>query len=73
MWVNGEKVFDRITWSHYVSDQHPAACKLNKGWNTLLVKSGNWGGSWAFAVRLSDVNRELKFSNEQPPEFAPNN
>jgi len=71
MWVNGEKVFDMITWSHYISDQHPAACRLNKGWNTLLVKSGNWGGSWAFAVRLSDVNRELKFSNVPPPESAP--
>ena len=68
IWVNGQVVFNNNTWSHYLADQFIAACPLKKGWNKLLVKNGNWDGMWAFAIRLTDVNGELKFANETPDD-----
>ncbi len=69
MWVNRQLVFDKKTWSHYLSDQHIALCPLKKGWNTLLVKCGNWNGNWAWAIRISNPGDDLKFTNETPDEL----
>jgi len=71
LWVNGKCVFDNKTWSHYVGDRHIATLPLKKGWNKLLAKCGNWGGCWAYAIRISDPSRDLRFSNTTPATLVP--
>jgi hypothetical protein len=68
IWVNDQIVFNNNSWSHYLGDQFIAACPLKAGWNKMLVKNGNWDGMWAFAIRLTDINGELKFSNDKPAQ-----
>ena len=41
--------------------------KLTAGWNKVLVKSSNWFGAWAFALRLGDPEGKLRFAR-QPGE-----
>jgi hypothetical protein len=62
VWVNGQAVFDQNTWSHGWPDQFFCTAELKKGWNKVLVKSANWNGAWAFAVRPGDPDGRLKFA-----------
>jgi hypothetical protein len=62
LWVNDEVAFDQNTWSHAWADQFFCTAKLKKGWNKVLVKCANWGGAWAFALRVSDPDKTLKFA-----------
>ncbi len=64
VWVNDAVVFDRNTWSHAWLDQFHAGARLKKGWNKVLVKSVNWSGAWAFALRVGDPDRKLKFARQ---------
>ena len=63
VWVNDEKVLDDNTWSHYQADHLIATLPLKEGWNKVLVKNCNWLGCWAWHMRLTDPNGELKISN----------
>ncbi|MBM4033256.1 MAG: DUF2961 domain-containing protein [Planctomycetes bacterium] len=67
LWVNGEVAFDQNTWSHAWADQFHCTARLRKGWNKLLVKCANWGGAWAFALRLGDPDKALKFARSPDP------
>jgi len=62
LWVNDEVAFDQNTWSHAWADQFFCTAKLKKGWNKVLVKCANWGGAWAFALRVGDPDKTLKFA-----------
>ena len=64
IWVNDEVTFDQNTWSHAWPDQFYCTAKLKKGWNKVLVKSSNWSGAWAFALRPGDPDGKLKFARQ---------
>ena len=66
IWVNDAVAFDQNTWSHGWPDQFFCTFCLKPGWNQVLVKSGNWNGGWAFALRPGDPDRALRFA--QKPE-----
>jgi hypothetical protein len=69
IWLNGEVVFDQNTWSHAWHDQFFCTFPLKQGWNKVLVKCVNWNGAWAFGLRPSDPQRQLRFARQ--PESPP--
>ena len=36
---------------------------LNKGWNTVMVKSANYEGSWTYGLAVENPNNDLVFSH----------
>jgi len=64
VWVNGDVILDRNTWSHAIPDSFFTTMKLRSGWNKVLVKCANWSGGWAFMLRPGDPDRELRFARK---------
>ena len=57
VWLNGRKVHDSGAGSRgFNADQDDVAIHFTKGSNALLVKIGNVGGGWEFAVRIPGVD-----------------
>ncbi|MGE3820183.1 MAG: PVC-type heme-binding CxxCH protein [Isosphaeraceae bacterium] len=52
VWVNGEKVFDFQDNRGFTPDANRFDVALNQGVNRVLVKCGNTGGAWQFAVAV---------------------
>jgi transglutaminase-like putative cysteine protease len=53
LWLNGELLASRDLHRELRFDQDIIACRLRRGWNTLLVKIAEEEGRWEFRVRLS--------------------
>ncbi len=62
IWCNGQVAYDQNTWSHSWPDQFFTKLQLKPGWNQVLVKCFNWSGAWAFTIRPSDPEGELRFA-----------
>ncbi|MEW6758927.1 MAG: DUF3857 domain-containing protein, partial [Acidobacteriota bacterium] len=54
VWVDGELVGSRRTYSGRAFDQYAYGCTLRRGWNVLLVKLCNQESGWNFTLRLTD-------------------
>ncbi|MEW5763984.1 MAG: DUF3857 domain-containing protein [Acidobacteriota bacterium] len=54
VWVDGELVGSRRTYSGRAFDQYAYGCTLRRGWNTILVKLCNQESGWNFTLRLTD-------------------
>jgi tetratricopeptide (TPR) repeat protein len=54
VWVDGELVGSRRTYSGRAFDQYAYACTLRRGWNVLLVKLCNQESGWNFTLRLTN-------------------
>lgn len=50
VWLNGEQVYDFQDRNSFQPDQKRVEVSLKEGTNRLLIKCGNRGGPWAFAV-----------------------
>lgn len=62
VWVNGEKVNEKLELRGLTADEDKAPVRLKEGANTILVKVCEKGGGWAFHLRLTDdEGRPLKF------------
>ncbi len=46
----------------YRRDPEYITLSLEEGWNRVLVKCGDWGGNWGFALRVADGDDKLRFS-----------
>ncbi len=53
VWLNGKQVYDFQDHRGFAHDQGHVDVSLVKGKNRVLVKCGNFGGGWQFAVGLS--------------------
>ncbi|MBI3923560.1 MAG: hypothetical protein HY318_19230 [Armatimonadetes bacterium] len=51
LWVNGEKVLD-VKPMVFTRDSAGNNCHLRKGTNRILVKTGDYGGGWAFLLKM---------------------
>lgn len=56
VWVNRRQVASRRVDRSPQPGQDRAACELTAGWNELLVKIDNQGGSWGFFLELREPN-----------------
>jgi hypothetical protein len=64
VWVNQSVVFDKRSDSHLLRDSEFVTIQLRKGWNPILVKSGNWYGADGFCLRLTDPDGVLKYARQ---------
>ncbi|HVP12100.1 MAG TPA: dockerin type I domain-containing protein [Phycisphaerae bacterium] len=54
VWFNGSNVLTRDVYQGWTADQYTAAVTLNQGWNRLLCKVSQGGGSYQFSARITD-------------------
>jgi len=54
VWLNGQNIWTNDSTRGYTADQDKVAVNLNAGWNRLLVKVSQYGGSWCFSAKLCD-------------------
>jgi putative membrane-bound dehydrogenase-like protein len=54
VWLNGEQVYEHATDRGFAPEQDRVKVRLRSGANRLLVKCGNTGGGWQFAVALTE-------------------
>jgi len=55
VWLNGKQVYDFADRRGFSHDQDTFDVTLRQGANTILVRCGNRGGPWAFAVAVTGV------------------
>jgi putative membrane-bound dehydrogenase-like protein len=53
VWINGRRVYDFDRRRSFKPDTERVDVKLRKGANRLVVKCGNRGGSWQYAVAVT--------------------
>ncbi len=66
IWVNSKRVFDKPIQRAMEVDGDEIGIELRKGWNSILVKVGNAGGGWGFAMRLPAPEGTYEFSPYPP-------
>lgn len=54
VWINGSQVYDFSGRRSFNAEQDRKAVTLAPGVNRVLVKCGNFGGSWQFAVSVTE-------------------
>ena len=80
VWLNGENVFTKDVYMGYRADQYRVDVTLQKGWNSLLCKISQEGGSYQFSARFTDTDFQTftdllyqtsnpETSTETEPEF----
>ncbi|MGD2218350.1 MAG: DUF2961 domain-containing protein [Gemmatimonadales bacterium] len=62
LWVNGERVSERVGRHISVADDIEVKVRLRAGWNRLLLKVADLDGGWAFQVRAADPTAQLRWS-----------
>jgi putative heme-binding domain-containing protein len=55
LWLNGRKVHDQSSTRGFEPEKDEVPLQLAAGKNQLLVKIGNIGGNWEFAVRVPQL------------------
>jgi len=56
VWLNGQVVYDEHGPHSVDTEEFVVKARLAEGINRILVKSSEGGGSWAFYVRLTDID-----------------
>jgi alpha-glucosidase (family GH31 glycosyl hydrolase) len=51
-WVNGVKVYSQDGFDTHAAQVGSARVRLERGWNTLLVKTSDGGGGWGFSLGI---------------------
>lgn len=69
VWVNGEKVFDFQDNRGFSADADRFDVALNAGLNRILVKCGNTGGAWQFAVSVGVTSDHAFLKGPAPGAF----
>ncbi len=59
VFLNGEKVYEKITQRPFKADQESAKVHLKKGANSLLVKTANAQGLWKAGLKFVDDEGKL--------------
>jgi hypothetical protein len=59
IFLNGEKVYEKITQRPFKPDQESAKVRLKKGPNSLLVKTANGRGLWKVGLKFVDAEGKL--------------
>jgi hypothetical protein len=62
LWLNGELVFTNPAYRGAYPDQDLIPVRLEKGWNTLLIKVLQGAGGWGYYVRFADPEHTLVYS-----------
>ncbi len=65
VFLNDEELFRFLAVRISAPDQDEIALKLNKGWNSLLLKIENNFGGYAFFARILDINNNLRISTDK--------
>jgi hypothetical protein len=58
-WLNGSMILDKDVYRGWTPDQNKVNVTLNAGWNRLLCKVSQAGGSYAFSARFLDIGYPL--------------
>jgi HEAT repeat protein len=70
-WLNGQLVHSNQASRAVTPGEDKVEIRLQRGWNTLLLKVVQSGGSWGFACAVCDAAGEplpeVKFDPNQPP------
>ncbi len=56
VWLNSENVYTNDRYGGWNPDNFEVDVRLNEGWNNLLCKISQDGGTYYFSVRLTDLN-----------------
>jgi len=62
LWVNGQRVSERLGRHISVADDIAVPVRLRAGWNRVLIKVADLDGGWAFQLRVADPSGELRWS-----------
>ncbi|MBY0397674.1 MAG: c-type cytochrome, partial [Thermoleophilia bacterium] len=71
VWVNGEKVFDFQDRRGFDPEANRFDVPLNSGTNRVLIKCGNNGGGWQFAVAVAATADYAFLKGPAPGAFDP--
>jgi hypothetical protein len=55
MWINRKLAYEGTGVSQVVPGQYKVPVDLSVGWNEVLLKVGNLGGPWGFALELVEI------------------
>jgi hypothetical protein len=58
VWINGINVYTNNRWGGWTVDEFEVDIVLQQGWNRLLLKISQEGGTYLFSARLTDENYE---------------
>jgi len=56
VWFNGSNVLTRDVYQDWTADQYSADVTLSAGWNRLLCKISQGGGTYQFSARLTNTS-----------------
>jgi len=56
LWVNGKLVHGSAAGNAAGPDEHKVDVRLNRGWNSLLLKVTQDTGAWEFCLRIREVD-----------------
>lgn len=62
LWLNGQRVSERVGRHISVADDIEVRVRLRAGWNRVLLKVADLDGGWAFQVRAADPTGQLRWS-----------
>jgi putative membrane-bound dehydrogenase-like protein len=71
VWLNGTQVYDFQSTRGFEPEQAKVDIKLAKGTNRLLVRCGNLGGPWIFAIVASAVSDHAFLKAPEKGGFNP--
>jgi putative membrane-bound dehydrogenase-like protein len=71
VWLNGEKVYEFKDRRGFEHEQARVDVRLQKGKNVLLVKCGNEGGGWQFAVAVTSQANYAFLNGPSAAAFNP--
>ncbi len=64
LWVNGQRVSQRLGRHISVADDVEVPVRLRAGWNQVLLEVADLDGGWAFMLRAADPSGELRWSRQ---------
>lgn len=64
LWVNGQRVSERVGRHISVADDVELRVRLRAGWNRVLIKVADLDGGWAFQIRVADSTGGLRWSRQ---------
>jgi putative heme-binding domain-containing protein len=71
VWLNGKQVYDSQEMRNFEADQRRPDVHLTAGTNRILIKCGNQGGSWEFAVALATQAEHAFLKSPSVSAFDP--